>query len=216
MSSAAHHVTLSREDAIAAADAMVALHRAAGGTRDTWKKAELERFAQSRGWRVNNSGFYTNQLIAGRMLWEPHDVDGSSDVIDHRECFMLNRKPVAILSHTYGPWERCVVFALRHDLILERLPYSWYYPGRATAALFTRATEPDPNPKKFTVWLRAQSKRMDPVGDLARDYMDDCRVKGKRYSTEVLRSTLTMHGCLDAQLAFNDAMAEYQAQAVQS
>jgi len=118
--------------------------------------AERDRFAASREWRVykgRQGWIYTEQLIAGRMIYGdrgyPGDVEGS-DVIDHRECFMRSppgktsqqscRYPVAILSHTYGEWEPCVEFARRYDLSVERLPYSWYYPGNCIAALFlTRA-----------------------------------------------------------------------------
>jgi hypothetical protein len=96
-------------------------------------------FAHSRGWKVyqGRRGWITvRQLVAGR--WD-HDWGCSHmSVIDHRECFTFNRHPVAILSHTYESWERCVKFAEEHRLIVEQLPYSWYYPGAAIAALFTR------------------------------------------------------------------------------
>jgi len=208
------HVSLSVKDAQALADAVAALHKSSGGSK-TWKQAELERFAQSRGWKVYQRDWMLNQLQAGRMI-APNCEDEDMRVLDHRECFILNRKPSAILAHTYAPWEDCVAFAHQNRLLVERLPYSWYSPGCATAALFTRSATSELNPKGFTVWLRAQSKRMDPVGDLSRDYIDDCRIKKQRYSTEALRSALVLHGCLDAQLTFNDAMAEYQAQAVRS
>jgi hypothetical protein len=101
----------------------------------------ITEFAAQRGWRVYKGGqgwIYTNQLIAGRMVHRYRDVEFRHHVIDHRECFMCRRYPVAILTHTYGPYEHCEEFAQEYGLNLERLPWSWYYPGATIAALFTR------------------------------------------------------------------------------
>ena len=125
----------------------------------TLQEIERDKFAASRGWRVYKRDYiYTDQLIAGHMTYGgygyPRDVDGSSRIIDHRECFVRCppgktshqscRYPAAILSHTYGDWEPCVEFARRHNLDLERLPYSWYYPGQCIAALFITKAELTP------------------------------------------------------------------------
>ena len=77
----------------------------------------------------------------------PRDVADHNHVIDHRDCFVRSppgktskqscRYPVAILTHTYGPYENCEAFAREHDLNIERLAWSWYYPGSTIAALFT-------------------------------------------------------------------------------
>lgn len=120
------------------------------------QRAECEKFARARGWRLykgRQGWIYTEQLLAGRMFgggrYGPRDLSDPDSVIDHRECFVTwrgdgprtpqsCRYPVAILSHTYGPWEPCVEYARMHGLNVERLPYSWYYPGQCIAVLFTR------------------------------------------------------------------------------
>jgi hypothetical protein len=124
----------------------------------TLQEIERDTFAASRGWRVykgSQGHIFTDQLIAGSMTYGgygyPRDVDGSTRIIDHRECFVRCppgktshqscRYPVAILSHTYGDWEPCVEFARNHNLSVERLPYSWYYPGQCIAALFITKAE---------------------------------------------------------------------------
>lgn len=116
------------------------------------QRIEAENFADSRGWRVYNGRgwIWADQLAAGKMIhpWH-HSEDDRNDVIDHRECFVgwregvkrtpqACRVPMAILSHTYGSWEPCVEYANRRGLNVERLPWSWYYPGACIAALFTR------------------------------------------------------------------------------
>jgi hypothetical protein len=65
--------------------------------------------------------------------------------------------------------------------------------------------------QRFTTWLRQQAKREDPVGDLARDYVEDCRRRQVRMTTAELRRTVRYHGCLPAWWAFCEAMGEYLA-----
>jgi hypothetical protein len=48
---------------------------------------------------------------------------------------------VAILTHSYATREQIEEFARRNALLVEYLPYSWYYPGGCTAALLTPAVQ---------------------------------------------------------------------------
>lgn len=106
---------------------------------DALQKMCLAEFARSRGWKVKkNNGITLQRLLAGRMLGDSLDRSGCHPEIDHRECFMFDRRPKAILSHTYASWDRCLGFALEHGLYAEQLPFSWYYPGGTIAVLFTR------------------------------------------------------------------------------
>ncbi len=152
-------------------DVKSALRRSRSATRAAWEhlyKLQDEacaQFAASRGWRVYKGAqvwISTGQLAAGRMtqgkrcLYSggyPGDIPTPTGtrVLDHRQGFVRTpagktsqqscRYPVAILSHTYGPWEDCVEYAEHCGLDIERLPHSWYYPEEAIAALFiTKAT----------------------------------------------------------------------------
>ncbi len=103
---------------------------------DKLRHAAGERLARERGWRLSANGFEPGRLRAGRRVKLAEVRYG--DVLDHCEYFSWNRQPVAILSHTYKAWTRCEAFAAQHGLTVERLPYSWYFPGRSLAALFTR------------------------------------------------------------------------------
>jgi hypothetical protein len=104
------------------------------------RAAQRKEFAQSRGWSIYRRSFNIEQLRIGRIT-SPWQCGHDYPVIDHEEQFVLNRRPVAILSHTYGTWEQCVEFAQKHGVAVERLPYSWYFPFNAIAALFTRGAE---------------------------------------------------------------------------
>jgi hypothetical protein len=57
----------------------------------------------------------------------------------------------------------------------------------------------------FNSWLRKQRHRDDPVGDLARDYIDDCRLNRIR-SRSVTSIRLIASGIGDV---IDDAIAEY-------
>ncbi|HTC52012.1 MAG TPA: hypothetical protein VK700_08765 [Steroidobacteraceae bacterium] len=114
-------------------------------------RAELSRLqracaielAASCGWKIysGTKGWITiSQLIAGNFHGSTSERsdENPGHVLDHRDCFTLERRPVAILSHSYVPWDACVTFARQRNLIPERLPFSWYYPERTIAVLFTR------------------------------------------------------------------------------
>jgi len=59
----------------------------------------------------------------------------------------------------------------------------------------------------FNSWLRKQRRRNDPVGDLARDYIDDCRVSRIPYrSIRSLRSVIS----IAAGSALDEALEEYR------
>lgn len=99
--------------------------------------------ATSRGWRIYKSQITVEQLTTGRMVNRyrgERDPDGH--IIDHAEYFMCQRKPVAILTHSYAPIESCLEFARQRGLTAELLPFSWYFPGRSVAVLFTKQTTP--------------------------------------------------------------------------
>jgi len=105
------------------------------------RTAQRNAFARSRGWKVADP-FTVAQLKAGRMTgprWDGVGISGRE--IDHPDYFTIGRKPAAILSHSYGPWEDSAQFARDEGLNVEQLPYSWYYPLNAHAALFTRIAE---------------------------------------------------------------------------
>jgi hypothetical protein len=58
----------------------------------------------------------------------------------------------------------------------------------------------------FDSWLRKQRDRDDPIGDLAQDYIADCRQRKVRYRSirSLYRDT---HGIRDV---FDDALEEYR------
>ncbi len=59
----------------------------------------------------------------------------------------------------------------------------------------------------FNSWLRRQKDRDDPVGDLARDYIDDCRMSKLTYrSIRSLRSVIS----IAASGALDEALEEYK------
>jgi hypothetical protein len=97
----------------------------------------VRAFAKDRGWNVKQ-GMTLDQLVAGKMLKSMVLREPGYSAIDHPEGFLLNRRPIAILSHTYGPWQECTELAQRHNFSIERLSFSWYNPGVTMAVLFTR------------------------------------------------------------------------------
>jgi len=113
------------------------------------QRLERDKFARARGWRVSSRNIYTAQLLAGTLSRGGYRDDCA---IEHRESFVgwrddsprtpqACRYPKAILSHTHDTWESCVHSAEKCGLSVERLPYSWYWPGGCIAALFTRRGE---------------------------------------------------------------------------
>ncbi len=63
----------------------------------------------------------------------------------------------------------------------------------------------------FTRWLRRQKGRDDPIGDLASDYIADCRLHKVRRNASELASHLQLYGCAGARHALQAALAEYRA-----
>ena len=59
----------------------------------------------------------------------------------------------------------------------------------------------------FIAWLKKQKDRDDPIGDLAKDFIDDTKRRNRRkFTVEYLRS---VNACSDAIKAFNQATKEY-------
>jgi len=102
------------------------------------RATERSRLATERGWHVSRRTFTAKELIDGRIAIRHRHGESAGPVIDHPDCFVLDHKPAAIVSHTYAPWEKCVEFAQELGLDAERLEFSWYYPGGTIAVLFTR------------------------------------------------------------------------------
>lgn len=67
------------------------------------------------------------------------DYNFSVAPMDHVEYFRLAghpERPVAILSHEYGPIESSHRLAAKCGLTATLLPASWYWPGRTNAVLY--------------------------------------------------------------------------------
>jgi len=69
-------------------------------------------------------------------------------------------------------------------------------------------------PKTFGAWLKAQQERNDPVGDLARDFIDACRwMKNDPMAMSPGSVTLQMaclNACSEAYEALDAAAAEWE------
>ena len=63
--------------------------------------------------------------------------------------------------------------------------------------------------KGFIVWLRAQDKRDDPVGDLARDFKADGRARGIRTLAALTEHLLRCDACEGALDSLVQAGAEW-------
>lgn len=100
--------------------------------------AARDEFAQSRGW-IYAKYFTFNQLRGGpiRRLHPDSYHYLECGVIDHAEYFKLEHRPVAILSHTWCPWDECLALGACEQLHVERLDWSWHDPRNCIAALFT-------------------------------------------------------------------------------
>jgi hypothetical protein len=101
------------------------------------RNVEREKLAAERGWTISRY-FTLQELKEGRRARRglPYDIEGL--ILKHPDFFKLGQQPIAIVSHTYAPWEKCVEFAQDHRLDAEKLDFSWYYPGGTLAVLFTR------------------------------------------------------------------------------
>jgi hypothetical protein len=68
--------------------------------------------------------------------------------------------------------------------------------------------------RPFTDWLCKQADRDDPVGDLASDYIVDCRLrKIESMTPEELKLHVQLVGCAEAKEALEEASKEYAATA---
>lgn len=69
-------------------------------------------------------------------------------------------------------------------------------------------------PETFDSWLRTQANRRDPIGDLARDYADDCTAHGVTAMTltELRASMIAQHACSGALRALTLAQRQWQQQ----
>ena len=60
---------------------------------------------------------------------------------------------------------------------------------------------------RFTNWLRRQADRVDPIGDLAKDFLED---KTAPRGFFALRHRINTRGCVEARAALADAIAEWR------
>lgn len=106
-----------------------------------------DELAAVRGWAIAQSHFGFAELATGKrprrirnVPWSALDVSG---LLDHAERFrdpVRPFRPAALLTHSdrtddRAPFEELAAAA---GLAVEFLPWSWYYPSRCVAALFTR------------------------------------------------------------------------------
>lgn len=110
-----------------------------------------ERFsrdlATTRGWTPARSHFTFDELATGRRRehgqFRRQLIEPDHGLIDHPERFREPHRPfrpAAILTHSYsgGDPAPLLKLAASSGLAVEILPWSWYFPGACTAALFTR------------------------------------------------------------------------------
>ncbi len=90
------------------------------------KRQACEAFAAERGWVIDSKKLFTIEMLQTarkeRCYNRDHRGDPHNYEIDHAEYFRSGRIPVAILTHSYAPWETLVAFAEKHSLAIERLP----------------------------------------------------------------------------------------------
>jgi uncharacterized protein YozE (UPF0346 family) len=64
---------------------------------------------------------------------------------------------------------------------------------------------------RFLKWLKRQSERDDPVGDLAKDALNDATFPRNTQSRDILRRHLQLrHACLEAFVALDEALFEFR------
>lgn len=100
----------------------------------------VKEFARLNGWKVAGTSFGIKQLqrqSPGVRRGEKYWVGNHPEGLDHPEYFKDGRKPAAIITHTYAPLEQIRELARAHQLNMQVLAVSWYYPGRATAVVLT-------------------------------------------------------------------------------
>lgn len=112
-------------------------------TRELRRLREYLRsdLAASRGWTVASRPFSLRQLLA----CSNHSTVGDScehhyPYIDHAEYFRHSNRPyrpAAILTHAYTDAKSICDFAAEQGVHCEIMPWSWYYPEKCTASLFS-------------------------------------------------------------------------------
>jgi hypothetical protein len=109
------------------------------------REAHREEFARSRGWICARTSFSVEQLREGRHgRFRVEDYGNQyQPIVDHAEHYrwpVRPFRPAAIVTHSYAPADAVVRWAAEHGLEAEVLPWSWYFPGHATAVVLARAS----------------------------------------------------------------------------
>lgn len=117
-------------------------HRLACDTLLALQKTAVKQFAQARGWGMCRP-FTLEQLRDARCRrgwreWSQRRDDGWP-IIDHAEYFCLNRRPVALLTHSYRTdvAAHCA-FGNQFGLLIDVLGFSWWNPAGCVAVLYSR------------------------------------------------------------------------------
>lgn len=113
--------------------------RAAKDELSAARAAKRDIFAAAHGWVYTERHFTLDQLRRGSTQRTRDDYNFSVAPMDHVEYFRLAGRPgrpVAILSHEYGPIESSYGLAVKYGLVATLLPTSWYSPERANAVLY--------------------------------------------------------------------------------
>jgi hypothetical protein len=115
------------------------------------RTAASAEFAAERGWKFAKH-FKVAELRRGRRgggkgtgRYYRYTADSATrrdaGALDHMEFLTLDRKPVAIITHSYNSFAQVAEFARSEGLLAEELPYSWYYPGGTVAVVLTAAPQ---------------------------------------------------------------------------
>lgn len=91
-------------------------------------------FGKQHGWTRTKRYIHPLRLV-GQKPANPYELP---EPFDHVECFVLNRRPVAVVSHTYVPPERAERMVREMGLPMRWLERSWYNPHDATAFVVTK------------------------------------------------------------------------------
>lgn len=105
-----------------------------------------EQFAAERGWLVTAGHLKLAAECRGdaaRHFAMYRNAERFYPYIDHPDYFTWAKAPdhpAAILTHSYAKPAELADFARQHALECEFLEWSWYHPGRCTAALLMPAS----------------------------------------------------------------------------
>lgn len=85
-----------------------------------------KEFADARGWKVSKKTARIDQ-----------------PEVDHAELFILpgERIPRVMVTHSYASRQQLAEYAARNGYRVEFLPWSWYWPPKALAAVFIPGDE---------------------------------------------------------------------------